>query len=84
MGSPSDVIVVGEVLVVRRTDLGWFCEVDGHRVFVANLQVASPSEMPAQGQRGPVALTRVGYRDLEESLRPTAAPGDAVTVNQLA
>ena len=66
MDSPmgADVIVVEDVLVYRRSDFGWHCEIQGRSVFVANLQLAPGCEMPRQGQRGPVTLTRAAADDL--------------------
>ena len=51
-----DVIVVEDVLVVRRSDFGWQCEIAGEGVFVSTLQVAPKFLMPLVGDRGPVKL----------------------------
>jgi hypothetical protein len=58
MLQPDDtaVIVVADVLVVRRSDFGWFCEVAGERVFFANLQIAPGFLMPGPGERGPIKV----------------------------
>lgn len=60
MGSlDGSAVTVADVLVVRRTDFGWHCEIDARRVFVGTLQVAPGCTMPAEGERGPVAFTRI-------------------------
>jgi hypothetical protein len=57
-------VIVDNVLIVRASDLGWLCEIDGERVFVGRLQVAPGAAMPAVGARGPVSLTVSGAYDL--------------------
>jgi len=51
-----DVIVVEEVLVVRRSDFGWWCEIAGLPVFFGAAQIAPDFLMPADGVRGPVKV----------------------------
>jgi len=52
-------VILDDVLVVRRTDSGWFCDVPKHpRVrFIAVMQVAPATSVPSEGRRGPIAVT---------------------------
>jgi hypothetical protein len=52
----SDVIVVEDVLVVRRSDFGWWCEIGGLPVFFGAAQIAPGFLMPPTGERGPVKV----------------------------
>lgn len=75
----GDGIAVVEAVVVRRSDFGWFCEIDGKRVFLATLQIAPGFVMPIDGTRGPIELTAAGFADLNLSRRhperiPMAGP----------
>jgi len=54
---PSTVTTFRDVLVERRSDAGWFCEIEGRTVLVGRDQVAPGTMMPGEGQRGPVTLT---------------------------
>jgi hypothetical protein len=60
----SDVIVVEDVLVVRRREFGWQCEIAGEPVFVSTLQVAPGFVMPAEGTRGSIELTASAMGDV--------------------
>jgi hypothetical protein len=56
MSYQDAVTVVPEVLVVRRLDFGWQCEIAGEPVFVSTLQIAPDFLMPLAGKRGPIKL----------------------------
>jgi hypothetical protein len=58
------VAVVADVVVVRRSDFGWQCMIEGRPVFVANLQIPRGFVMPIEGQSGPVMLTAAAIHDL--------------------
>jgi hypothetical protein len=60
----DDVVVLANVLVVRRTDFGWQCVIQGRQVFLSSLQIAPGSLMPADGERGAVTLTAAAAEDL--------------------
>ncbi len=61
----GDGVVEVQATVVRRTQFGWFCEINGKRMFVAMGQIARGFEMPVDGTCGPIALTAAGFSDLE-------------------
>jgi hypothetical protein len=65
----GDGVAVVEAVVVRRTEFGWFCEIDGKRVFLATLQIAPGFVMPVDGTRGPIELTVAAVADLNLSRR---------------
>lgn len=70
MSHPNgDGITVVQAVVVRRTEFGWFCELDGKRVFVATLQIAPGFVMPVDGTRGSIELTAAAFADLNPSRR---------------
>jgi len=50
------VAVVADVVVVRRSDFGWWCEIAGLPVFFGAAQIAPDFLMPADGVRGPVKV----------------------------
>ena len=58
------VVVVEDVLVVRRTDFGWHCVLRGRQMFLAALQIAPNYLMPSEGERGTVTLTAEAAYDL--------------------
>ena len=58
-----------DVLVLKRSEDGWHCEIRGRRVFVGQLQIAPGTSVPSQGTRGPLTLTAAAAQDL--ALRPT-------------
>lgn len=57
-------VVVADVLVVRRSDFGWYVEIEGHRTFLATLQIAPGCVMPPEGKRGSITVTAVAADDL--------------------
>jgi hypothetical protein len=61
---PADCVRVDDVLIVRRTDFGWFCEIEGQGVFLGSLQVVTGAMMPEIGERGTVTLTVAAAQDL--------------------
>jgi hypothetical protein len=64
---PNDfAIELRHVLVLRRMDTGWFCELpDRAKVeFIGVRQIARGTSMPSVGKRGTVRLTPVGADDL--------------------
>jgi hypothetical protein len=57
MSHPNgDGIAVVEAVVMRRTEFGWFCEIDSKRVVLAMLQIVPGFVMPVDGTRGPIEL----------------------------
>ncbi len=60
----STVVSVEDVLVVRRTAFGWFCEIGDDLLFLGSLQIAPGTSMPGDGERGRVTLTMDAARDL--------------------
>ena len=54
------------MLVIRRTDGGWFCDVPKHPHvrFIGAMQIAPATSMPSEGIRGRVALTASAASDL--------------------
>jgi hypothetical protein len=62
--SAGATVVIDDVLIIRATDLGWLCEIDGERIFVGRLQVAPGTTVPPVGGRGLLALTPSGAHDL--------------------
>lgn len=67
-----DAVIVDDVLIVRRTDLGWLCEIESRPTFLGKLQIAPGSRVPNEGQRGPVTLTLAAAIDLGLSRRRMA------------
>ena len=67
----SDVIVVEDVLVVRRMEFGWQCEIAGEPVFVSTLQIAPDFLMPADGLRVPIKFRAGALDDIAENMRST-------------
>jgi hypothetical protein len=61
--------VFPDVLILDRTDVGWFCEIEGRRVFVARLQVAPGTVVPVAGTRGPLAIAGYAVADVQAKLR---------------
>ena len=57
-----------DVLVLHQTDVGWLCEIDGRRVFVAKLQIEPGTMMPGEGQRGPVTIATFAVDDITEKI----------------
>ena len=66
MSQPIDdgVVLVEDVVVVRRSDVGWYCTIRGSTVLVSELQVAPGFLMPAEGQRGTIQLRAAALADL--------------------
>jgi hypothetical protein len=62
-----------DVLVLRRSDAGWFCEISDRAVFVGQLQIAPGTSVPSEGQRGAMTLTAQGAEEVRRTI------GDAVT-----
>lgn len=68
--SPStndEVVLVADVVVVRRTDFGWQCMMEGRPVFVGALQIPRGFQMPVAGECGMLMLTAAAARDLQVS-----------------
>ena len=61
---PNPVVVLENVLVVKRSDYGWHCEIEGRQVFLVQGQLAPGTSMPAEGTRGRVTLTAMAAKDL--------------------
>ena len=63
------------VLVVRRADAGWLCEIEDRHVFLEQRRLAPGSRMPGEGRRGPVSVTPEGAEDIRRVLgaRPSGA-----------
>lgn len=59
-----------DVLVVSRAERGWLCEIDARAVFLDQRHLAPGSRMPAEGQRGDIAVTAEGADDVRCALGP--------------
>ena len=59
-------VILDDVLVVRRLDGGWFCDVPKHPHvrFIGALQIAPSTAMPCEGMRGRVTVTASAAHDL--------------------
>ena len=55
---------IDDVLIVRRTDRGWMCEIAGRPTFVERSHLAPGSRVPSEGGRGPLELTVTAARAL--------------------
>ena len=60
----DSLVYVEEVLVVRETENGVFCEIDGRPTFLGKLQLALDTKLPPVGERGTIAITRMAAQDL--------------------
>jgi hypothetical protein len=49
--------VYENVLVVRRSEFGWHCVIEGRAVFLGQREIAPDATMPREGERGRVTLT---------------------------
>jgi hypothetical protein len=61
------------VLVLRRSDAGWFCEIEDRQVFLAQRRVSPGTHMPSEGRRGPVSVTAEGADEIRRVLGPRSA-----------
>ena len=59
------VVQVEDVMVARRTDIGWYCSIQGRTVLVSLLQVAPGFLMPGEGRLGPIQLRASAVADLQ-------------------
>jgi hypothetical protein len=57
-----------DVLVVRRSDAGWFCEISDRPVFVGQLQLEPGTSVPSEGQRGTITLTAQGVEEVRRAV----------------
>jgi hypothetical protein len=53
-----DGVTIHGVLIVQRTELGWFVEIDHRPVFLEPPDLTEQTRMPRPGRRGPLTLTR--------------------------
>jgi hypothetical protein len=60
--------ILVDVFVLHETDLGWFCEIEDRQIFVARLQVAPGTSVPAEGERGTLTIAPHAVRDVEERI----------------
>lgn len=60
------------VLVIRSTDVGWHCEIEGQRVFVARLYVQRGTTVPNDGQRGPLTIAAFAVDEIRHAIRTRA------------
>jgi hypothetical protein len=65
---PTDATVFYDVLVLHRTELGWLCEIEQCRVFVARVQIAAGTSMPPEGERGAIAIAGHAADDIRRAL----------------
>ena len=63
--SDDAVVQVEDVEVVRRSDIGWYCTIQGRTVLVTVLQVAPGFLMPAEGRHGPIRIRGSALPDLQ-------------------
>ena len=68
-GPTDEAVVFENVLVARRSELGWHCVIDGRDVFLGQFQLAAGATMPREGERGRVALTETAAHDLNLRFR---------------
>jgi hypothetical protein len=66
----DSLVYLTDVLVIRETDHGVFCEIDGRLTFLGKLQLALNTTLPPAGERGTIAITRMAAQDLD-LVRPT-------------
>lgn len=64
----TDAYTFQDVLVVDQIDSGWFCEIDGCRVFLTRPQVEPGSIVPTSGTRGPLTIAAVAIGDVQAKL----------------
>jgi len=60
--------VFPDVLILHQTDVGWLCEIESCRVFVARLQIAPGTTVPKEGERGTVAIAGYAAEDIRRAL----------------
>jgi hypothetical protein len=60
----DSLVYLNDVLVVRETENGVFCEIDGRPTFLGKLQLALGTKLPPVGERGTIAITRMAAQDL--------------------
>lgn len=57
-------VLIPNVKVVSQSDLGWFCEHDGRRMFIGTGQIPPGARLPAVGTCGTVEVHAFALRDL--------------------
>ncbi len=57
-----------DVLVIKRRDGGWVCEIDRMPVWIGELQVEPGTVVPAPGTRGPVTIAAFAVDALKRQL----------------
>lgn len=57
-------VTLPNILVVRESEFGWFCEHEGRPLFVAQGQVALHAPVPAVGTRGTIEVHAFAAYDL--------------------
>ena len=60
----DSLVYLNNVLIVRETEHGVFCEIEGRPTFLGKLQLALGTTLPLVGERGPIAITRMAAQDL--------------------
>ncbi len=62
----NGLVVLDDVLIERRTDAGWHCDVPSHpRVRVLTVaHIAPATPMPSEGTRGRVVITAAAAHEL--------------------
>ena len=60
----DSLVYLNDVLVVRETEHGVFCEIEGRPTFLGKLQLALGTTPPRVGTRGAIAITRMAAQDL--------------------
>jgi hypothetical protein len=68
----EDTVVVNDVLIVRRMEQGWLCEIAGRPAFLDKVQVAPGTRLPSEGRRGPVVVMLTAAAGLGVPRRRTA------------
>jgi signal transduction histidine kinase/CheY-like chemotaxis protein len=75
-----------DVLVERRAETGWFCEIDGRRVLVRPHHVAPGTVMPSEGRRGTITVTKAAADEIRAALgarQGTRRTGDSAALAAL-
>ncbi len=60
----DDAVVFENVLVMRRSEFGWHCVIDGRAVFLGHQEIAQGCTMPQEQRHGRVVLTATAARNL--------------------
>ncbi len=54
----DSLVYLDDVLVLRESEHGVFCEIDGRPTFIGKFELALDNKLPPVGERGMIAITR--------------------------